>query len=82
MPHHRRMTRKGRPIALKGFYGDLARALGGVDRMSEETGASTRTIRDWANGKTRPDGPARKILRQLLVEHGLDPDPPELNTQA
>jgi len=64
---------KGRPIALKGPCGELARAMGGLGALSAAIGVSPRTIRDWSNGRTAPMGPAKILLDQLIAKHGVDP---------
>jgi hypothetical protein len=64
---------KGRPIALKDPYGALARAMGGLGTLSTALGVSARTIRDWSNGRSRPEGPALILLNLILTQHHLDP---------
>ena len=40
----------GRPIAMRGPWGDLARAVGGVCSLAKALGVSDRTIQRWSSG--------------------------------
>jgi len=67
-------TPRGRPIALKAPYGALARSMGGLGALAQAMGVSPRTIRDWSNGRTTPEGPAKILLGILLAQVG-EPQP-------
>jgi uncharacterized protein Yka (UPF0111/DUF47 family) len=67
------MAKMGRPIALPGPLGDLARKLGGVDRLAEEVGVCPRTIRRWAHGVLILPMP-RKMLTMLFEKHDENPN--------
>jgi hypothetical protein len=71
-----RVERQGRgsDVAIEGPLGDLARAMGGVDKLIAELGVSRRTINYWATGDRKPQGPAKKLLATLAERHGT-PNP-------
>lgn len=62
----------GRPITLPGIYGDLARAVGGVNVLAANLRVSPRTIYDWAKGKA-PGGPAQVLIEAECLKIGLTP---------
>ena len=64
---------KGRPLTLREPYGTLARSMGGLGKLAEALGVAPRTIRDWSNGRTSPQGPSLILLNQHLTKRKLDP---------
>lgn len=62
------MSKKGPAVQLQGPIGDLARHLGGVIYLAQKMGVEPKTIRNWAQGKRKPRGPAAIMLRELIVK--------------
>ncbi len=65
--------RVGKPIQMTGPVADIAKAVGGVDKLAELVGVDRRTVGRWADGSRSPSGPAKKILGQVAAKHGLPP---------
>ena len=64
----------GRPITLGAPWGDLARAVGGVDVLARRLGVATRTIHNWALGTNACRGPALAAVRRLLARYKISHD--------
>jgi hypothetical protein len=68
------LPKRGRPITLGAPWGELARAVGGVDVLARKIGVAPRTIRNWALGTNRCRGPALAAVRRLLAKHKISHD--------
>ncbi|BBH54676.1 helix-turn-helix domain-containing protein [Fluviispira sanaruensis] len=62
------MSKKGPEIQLEGPIGDLARRIGSVTKLAQKLGVEPRTIRNWAQGKRTPRGPAEILLNALFEQ--------------
>ena len=63
---------RGRPLALRGPIGELARVLGGLESLAERLAVSPRTVRRWAAGERALRGPARLAIEALLKRHKIE----------
>lgn len=71
MRHSRTMPRTGRPIALPGPIGDLARAMPAPAGLRTALGVSHATIWKWATGVHPIPGPARLALEGLFTKYQI-----------
>ena len=62
------------PTTIRRLCLRLARADGlsgrgalaaGTRRLAEICGVSVRTVEDWLQGRSRPSGPAQRLIRQV-----------------
>lgn len=63
--------KQGRPINLCGPLGSLAQKLGGVDKLANEMGVSSRSLQYWAKGERRMSGLALKLFERLAESSGI-----------
>ena len=55
---------------MPGHLGDLARAVGGMQRLSDLLRTPSRTIRGWAHGTPIP-GAAQLLIEGLCKLHSI-----------
>lgn len=67
-------VRKGRPTTLKGRWKLLVNDMGGVDKLAEAVGVTTKTVWRWGTFRDLPGRPAAKLVTQIALARGL-PDP-------
>ena len=62
-----------RPSTLPEPWRALASRLGGVQSLADALHSSPRSVRQWAHGQRKPQGPARAAIGALFAAHGIQP---------
>jgi hypothetical protein len=58
-----------RPISLPSPWLELAQAVGGVGKLAEACGVTTRALERWASGDRTPGSIVRDHVRALARRH-------------
>ena len=61
-----------RSTTLPEPWRSLAERLGGVGALAEAFGVERLTVRRWAKGERKLEGPAKKLFEALLREHKIE----------
>lgn len=67
-----KVTKMGRPTAMKSPWGDLSLIMGGYKNLALHFGVGTSTITKWAKGIHRIPAMAQKELEKLCRDYKIN----------
>jgi hypothetical protein len=64
----------GRPVHIPSPWGELAKAMGGTNKLAEKLCVSGATVNRWANSVHRVPEMAKKEIRRLCKYYSIETD--------